>query len=138
VARLSLWRQAIASFSQSPVWGHGFRATRWLHGPSSYFTADSYYLEALADSGLIGLFLLFSFLGTLFISAGRLHRLARVQRDAVLQKFAAGYLAAFVGLLIINLFGGMFVMQKIWGTFLMLSALACNQLWLLRRKRGID
>ena len=132
VQRLFLWGETIRFFMQSPLWGHGFRATRWSMGPSGYFTADSYYLETLADTGLIGLMFFLLFAGTLYMSAIRLYKLAR--RDAFLRKFSIGYQAAFVGLMIVNLSGGMFMSQKIWGIFILLSALVCNQLHALRKQ----
>ncbi len=131
VQRLFLWGEAFRFFMQSPIWGHGFRATRWSMGPSAYFTADSYYLEMLADTGLVGLMFFFLFAGTLYMSAIRLHKLAR--ENAFLRKFSIGYQAAFVGLMFVNLFGGMFMSQKIWGIFILLSALMCNQLHRLRK-----
>lgn len=131
VQRLFLWGEAFRFFMQSPIWGHGFRATRWSMGPSAYFTADSYYIEILADTGLIGLIFFLFFAGTLYMSAIRLYKLAR--GDAFLRKFSIGYQAAFVGLMFVNLFAGMFMSQKIWGIFILLSALVCNQLHLLRR-----
>jgi O-antigen ligase len=133
VARLSLWGKTIRFFAQSPFWGRGFRATRWSMGPSAYFTADNYFLEILADTGLIGLILALLFLSTLYVSAIRLHKLAR--KKAFLQAFSIGYLMAFVGLVVINLFGGMFMSQKIWGTFIILSAVLCNQLHVEQKQR---
>ena len=133
VARLSLWGETIRFFAQSPLWGHGFRATRWSKGALDYFTADNYFLEILTDTGLIGLILALLFLGALYTSAIRLYRLAG--ENIFLQKFSIGYLGAFVGLMVINLFAGMFMSQKIWGIFILLSAVLCNQLHRERRRR---
>jgi hypothetical protein len=135
VKRLYLWGETLRFFAQSPLWGHGFRATRWSKGVTVYFTADNYYLEILADTGIIGLTLALLFFGTLYVSAVRLYRLARKRESIFLQKFSIGYLAAFVGLMMINLFAGMFMTQKIWGGFILLSAVLCNQLHRERRRQ---
>jgi len=131
VQRLFLWGETFRFFIQSPIWGHGFRATRWSMGPSAYFTADNYYLEMTADTGLIGLILFLLFVGMLYMSAIRLYKFAR--ENAFLRKFSIGYQAAFVGFMITNLLAGMFMSQKIWGIFILLSALICNQLHALRK-----
>lgn len=131
VDRLFLWGETFRFFIQSPLWGHGFRATRWSMGPSAYFTADNYYLEMLADTGLIGFMFFLLFAGTLYMSSIRLHKLAR--ENAFLRNFSIGYQAAFVGLMFVNLVAGMFMAQRIWGIFILLSALVCNQLHRLQK-----
>jgi len=131
VHRLFLWGETIRFFTKSPLWGHGFRATRWSKGPAAYFTADNYYLETLADTGLIGLALFIIFVGILYKSSIRLYKLA--SENVFLRKYSIGYQAVFVGLMFINLFSSMFMSQKIWGIFILLSAIMCNQLQVLRK-----
>ncbi len=124
--RYSMWNDTLSYISQSPLIGHGFRATRWSKGLSEYFTADSYYLELVADTGLIGLLFFSAFLFILARSSFRLCRL--VGRETFLGKFSIGYNGAFIGVMIANLVGSFFMAQRIWGVFILLSALICNQL----------
>lgn len=126
VARFSRWGEALLLFYQSPLWGNGFRATRWSRGPTGYFTADNYYLETMADTGIVGLALALMFLGVLYACAIRLFKLSKDNVD--LRAFAVGYQGALVAVVFVNIFAGMFMSQKIWGTFLVLSAVLCNQL----------
>jgi len=127
VSRLARWGLGARLFAQSPLWGNGFYATRWSQGSEvRFFTVDNYFLEMAADSGLIGILVALLFLGAVYIAARRLFKLAG--EDAVLRRFSIGYMATFVGLMVVSLTGSMFMSQKIWGAFVLLSALVCNQL----------
>ncbi len=125
VYRLFLWGESFRYFIQSPLFGHGYRATRWSEGIYRYFTADNYYLEMLSDTGIIGIAFLFFFLFHLYKSA---KMLSKYSTDHFIANFALGYQAAFIALLFINMTAGMFMAQRIWGTFILFSALLCNQL----------
>ena len=127
VHRLFLWGEAFRFFMNSPLWGNGFYTLE----PLTSLTADNYYLEMLANTGLIGLMCFFLFVRRLFISSIQLHNSNR--GNELLKKFSIGYQAAFVGAMFINLLGGMFMAQRIWGIFILFSAIVCNQLHALRK-----
>lgn len=125
LARFSMWGDAIRYFIESPIFGHGFRATRWSNGVSGYATADNYYLEMLSDTGVVGFFIFALFMYALFRSSVRLYGL--VSKNTLLYKISIGYQAAFIGTMVVNLVGSFFMAQRVWGIFIVLSALVCNQ-----------
>jgi hypothetical protein len=130
--RFSLWFETIGQIMLNPIVGGGFRSLRCLYGDSLNFTADNFYLETVADTGLIGLFLF-----TLFLSG--IYKKIKTKgpggcaHGPVVSNFLLSYRVIFWCILLINLTGSMFSTQTVWGTFVILSIVAMS---LNSNKRG--
>ncbi|NPV06368.1 MAG: O-antigen ligase family protein [Anaerolineae bacterium] len=124
VSRFGQWRLTWDLVAQSPIWGNGLRYTRWSLGADQYFTADNYYLETLADTGAVGLLLLCALLAGLYLRARRAYTFIRP--GDYLRLLTVGYVMALVALVLMNLVGGLFASQKVWGTFIFVSGMLCS------------
>ena len=120
-------REALEIFLLNPVTGVGFFAYQYY---TPLFTADNYYLQTLAETGLIGAGIMVLFFGSLIKSAGRA---TRRSLDSYAWKYRVGLLAMLVAMLVVNITGGIFYVQKVWGAFL----IVCGVWYVIRTPRPL-
>jgi O-antigen ligase len=123
--RTDLWRHVVPAIWQSPVWGHGFMASRFFalqytRGAWEPGHTHNAILEVLYNNGLVGLVLVLT-LNTILIR--NLARLIRyLPPEAVSYKVAAGCLAIYTNIILDGLmnanFGG-----RVGAPFMVLIAL---------------
>ena len=82
VARSTFIRDGVRLISESPVFGHGLGAFRWLAGDGSY--AHSNFIELGVSLGLVGLILYYGFHAAVFMKALVSGERASVVRTVVL------------------------------------------------------
>lgn len=121
--RFSMWNETFKQIAQSPIWGSGLGSLRWRFAGDPLFTADNYYLELMADTGVIGLCIFCFMLSRLYV--GRMNRQSYATPSAV-TNLLAGWRAIFWSILFINLTGNMFSSQTIWGMFAIIGGVAIS------------
>jgi hypothetical protein len=121
--RFSMWNETFHHIAESPIWGSGYASLRWRFAGDPIFAADNFYLELVADAGLVGLLLFVGLAAGLYVREIRLKRFRAVASPFV-ANFIVGSRAAFWGILWINLTGNMFATQTIWGMFVILGTMA--------------
>ncbi len=129
-ARLFVWRQAREVFSEYPVRGIGFWASRY-HPAFGGSTAHSQYLTALAELGVIG-FAALVWLGARIL--GMAIRFLRVARDPPMQTLATGYLCGLIGVLVHALFGETLQAFRLMGPLWTLTGLVFAGLTITERE----
>lgn len=110
--RVAGMRDAWLLFLQHPGTGCGFYGYQYF---GFGFTPDNYFFQLLAETGLAGFLLMVWFFSSL---AGTLRMR---QQDGFLESYRIGLMATLIAMLIVNLTGGIFYIQKIWGPFLMVA-----------------
>ncbi len=123
--RFFLWEQVILSMPEHLFFGVGYGNF------SSYFddlTADNYYIEVLATTGILGLFLLVYMFSQIILYVYR----AKAYRNTYYFSFRAAYLAAFVGILVASMFAGLFYNPRVMGLFWFFTALMFRYIQLNR------
>lgn len=102
LGRLGMYLSAWNLFLSSPIHGHGFGNFRYLYdpvlamAPVGLLDAHNIYLKALAETGIIGTFLLMFLFYTVIRTAQRQHRTAESRLDQII---GYGVLAAMVSIL---------------------------------------
>lgn len=98
VIRLELWTEAIQHWRTSPIWGIGVGQFRELSG----HVAHNMYFQVLAEQGVIGVVILFGWLGAIIwnLLRGVLHR-----DDPDRVAMASSWLLALIAILVMGLTG---------------------------------
>ena len=121
-------RDAIIIFMDNPIIGYGFNAFQHY---GLFFTPDNYYLQMAAETGLIGVLFFVLFMLELYKSI-------KLSGKYVANKFVVNYriglTATIVAMLIVNLTGNLFYIQKVWGPFL----IVCGIWYSLRKEIVLD
>lgn len=110
-------RDSFYIFWHSPVFGYGFNAYQFFGLKN---TPDNYFLQSLAETGVIGFALLVlffiktlqSFLSNKFLDS-----------DNFIRNYRIGMSAVISAMLLVNFSSGIFYVQKVWGTFLIFIAI---------------
>lgn len=105
-------REALEIFFYNPVSGVGFAAYPYY---AKLFAPDNYYLQLLAETGLIGAGLMVLFFVSL--TKSMCNPVVR-PADLYLWKYRLGIITTMIAMLIVNITGGIFYIQKVWGAFL--------------------
>ncbi|MEM9611075.1 MAG: O-antigen ligase family protein [Actinomycetota bacterium] len=93
-SRTELWSQAFAVFAESPLFGHGFFATRGIFLEFiGLGGAHNAYVEVLVDLGIVGMFF---WLGIFFACGGELRRNLNRDRFDPDAPLLAGMMAAIL------------------------------------------
>jgi hypothetical protein len=108
--------EALYVFVEFPFLGCGFFGFSF-YSPQ-FGTAECFYAQILAETGIIGFGLLFIFLFTVWK-----YTRTRYPIGTFAYKYQVGFRGAFVAALVANLTGTLFYDQRIWGLFLVLSAI---------------
>jgi O-Antigen ligase len=119
-------RNSLEMFATHPVTGYGFNAFQFF---GSANTPDNYFLQILAETGLPGFGLLIMFLYTLVIST---KPQGETSRDNFLSTYRIGFRGALIAMILVNLTGGIFYIQKAWGPFLIVAGI-----WLCISRRRL-
>jgi O-antigen ligase len=141
VERLAHWQAAVNMASERPWLGVGFGNYEAAYGDYRLIAwriplghAHNYYLNLLAETGLLGLT---TFIGFWLFVIGATWR-ARAHRDPQVHILAAGLLGAWGYLAVHSLTDNLFVNNLFLhiGTMLGLAALLYNQAWHSTRPQG--
>ena len=125
--RLLTIRDAWSIFLEFPIMGVGFFAYSY-HSPE-FGTAENFYFQLLAETGLFGLsfFMIFLYLVSRYLGTG-------FQPGSFAYRYQIGFKGVFIAALVANLTGTLFYDQRIWGLFLFLSAIQIRLVLDHRRK----
>jgi len=107
--------EAFSVFMRSPLVGVGFFSFSH-HSPLG--TAENFFAQMLAETGIVGFALLMVFLFQIWQ-----YTKTEFHRESFAHKYQIGFRGAFVAGIVANLAGGFFYDQRIWGLFLVLSAI---------------
>lgn len=111
---------AVRVAADHPVLGLGYGM---YSGGSELFTPDNFFLQSLAETGLIGVVICMIVLSRLFEVGSRLKKSTDVERIRL-----GRMLKALLWLLIVaNVSSGLFYSQKIWGPFLIVCGLCLGE-----------
>lgn len=108
--------EAFKTFIESPFLGCGFFGFSY-HSPQ-FGTAESFYAQMLAETGIVGFFLLLAFLVTVWRYTN-----TKFKADSFAYKYQIGFRGAFIAAIVANLTGTLFYDQRIWGLILVLAAI---------------
>jgi len=135
--RLKIWGIVTQEFTRRPFIGHGFGSVPSMtEGKlSKPFSAHSLYFETLADSGLLGIVVLFWLFVACFRSGAELLRIGSSQ---LTRGLSIGFLAATVALILANVFGQRFTHSTIAGTYFFLAGLVDRNIRIERQRRSQD
>ncbi len=122
--RFTMWNETFNEILKSPIWGSGLGSLRWRFAGEPLFTADNYYFEIVADSGLIGLGVFIYMLKKFYVRRLDLRALRGAPNVTI--NFLSSARAIFWAILLINFTGNMFSSQTIWGMFVILSCIAIS------------
>lgn len=117
----TLWPQAVAGFQRNPLLGSGYatlnkvKLTDFIEADGT----DNNFLRTLGETGLLGVL---TFYGLVVVGLFYAVK-AYFSKDALLQTFAAGYLAGSLGLLINAIYIDVYASSKVAFTFWMLTGM---------------
>lgn len=121
-------REALEIFLYNPISGIGFAAYPYY---ATLFAPDNYYLQILAETGLIGA----SFMILFFVSLLKsMYNSIERSIDPYLWQYRLGITTTLIAMLIVNITGGIFYIQKIWGAFL----IVCGVWYIVKRPEPLD
>jgi len=120
--RFDIWKAALAATVRSPIIGYGYAAVPYLTGPvlSRPYSAHSLYVETAAQSGIVGLTVLF-WLISACVRSGR--ELLALASDSATRGLAVGFLAGTLAILLACVFGQRLTHTVVAGTFFFLAGL---------------
>jgi O-antigen ligase len=120
--RLRSWREAVAAWTHSPLWGLGVTGGPFM---------DAMYPKLLADVGLLGIVAF----GFLMWSVYRLARSALEEvDDPYFRGIITGFLLGFVGMLVHGIGANTFIIVRIMEPFWLYAALIAKVVHLRSRK----
>ncbi|MNS94724.1 O-Antigen ligase [compost metagenome] len=123
--RMDAWRHGLEVFLDNPIAGVGYAG--YPHFTTSVVvTPESYYIEILADLGIIGFFLFMTFSISALYKYLQLFRASRQQYEPHFSNLLAALFAALIGLLVGNLTANNFFDPSLLLLFLVISTLAFN------------
>jgi len=117
-------QEALKIFIQSPIWGCGYNGFKFLG--INMFTADDFYLQTLAETGLVGFFLMIIFHISLLRLSFQNKSFALNINNSFFALFKTGFSYALLTMIIVNLTSGIFYIQKIWGPFIIIAGILLN------------
>ena len=129
--RFDIWKIAMAAFVKSPIIGYGYAAVPYITGKvlERPYSAHSLYVETAAQSGIVGLVVLF-WLVTACVRSGR-ELLAR-SSEGTPRGLAVAFLAGTLALLLANIFGQRFTHMTVAGSYFFLAGLVDRSIALER------
>lgn len=107
--------EAIRMFLESPLYGVGFFG---FSHHSILGTAENFFAQILAETGIIGFTLFIAFLFHVWQCTK-----IKFKRESFAYNYQIGFRGVFVAGIVANLTGSFFYDQRIWGLFLVLSAI---------------
>lgn len=108
--------EAFKVFLKSPIFGCGFFGFSYQNPQLG--TAENFFMQLLAETGSIGLMLFIWFLVNLWRQTAK-----DFKRGSFSDLYQKGFRGVFVAAIVVNMSGTLFYDQRIWGLFLMLSAI---------------
>lgn len=129
--RFDIWKIAMAAFVRSPIIGYGYAAVPYITGKvlERPYSAHSLYVETAAQSGIIGLVVLF-WLITACVRSGR--ELLTLSPGGTPRGLAVAFLAGTLALLLANVFGQRFTHMTVAGSYFFLAGLVDRSIALER------
>lgn len=133
--RLEIWSIVLRSWIRSPIVGYGYGTVPYLTQDrlTRPFSAHSLYFGTMGEAGLVGLVALFWLLNACLRSGLELRRIAT---SPLTRGLATSFLAAFVALLVANVFGQRFEHISIAGTFFFIAGLVDRSILFERTARA--
>ncbi|HLI34581.1 MAG TPA: O-antigen ligase family protein [Terriglobia bacterium] len=111
-ARIELWEDAKALFRQNPVIGLGFDTYEFLGRVGPYRDTHNYYMKALSETGIVGIFLFLWLLKKMWKLGNRLFKTAE---DPFWQSMGLGFMALMGSIVVLNFFGDRWTYQQLDG-----------------------
>jgi O-antigen ligase len=109
--RLNSWKESIAVWKKSPIWGQGVTGGPFM---------DAMYPRVLSETGLLGVA---AFLA-LIMAIGRIgRRVATEGADPYVKGLAVGFVFGFIGLLVHAIGANTFIIVRIMEPFWLVAAL---------------
>jgi O-antigen ligase len=120
--RFDIWKAALAATVRSPIVGYGYAAVPYLTAPvlDRPYSAHSLYVETAAQSGIVGLTVLF-WLISACVRSGR--ELLALASDSATRGLAVGFLAGTLAIMLACVFGQRLTHTVVAGTFFFLAGL---------------
>jgi hypothetical protein len=115
-------REAFIVFLNFPLLGCGFFG--FSYQAPELGTAESFYLQLLAETGIIGFGMLIMFLVKLWS-----YTKTEFHKGSFSYLYQIGFRGAFSAAIFANLTGTLFYDQRIWGLFLMLGAIQVKNVY---------
>jgi len=132
--RLTLWDDALAVFSTSPLMGTGFNTYAYMHRVRDYEDTHNYYLKVLVEMGILGLLFFVVVIARLFWVGFKLYRTAKDPLYRAIGLGLAGWLAcAFIA----NCFGDRWTYLQVDGYMWILAGFVA-QAWLVERNAASE
>lgn len=117
-------QESINVFLESPIWGCGYNGFKFLD--LKMFTADNYYMQTLAETGIVGFFLMILFHVSLFRLLLKKKYFPSSRGNNFLPFFRIGCFLMLISMILVNFTSGIFYIQKVWGPYLIVAALLVN------------
>jgi O-antigen ligase len=129
--RFDIWKIALAATLRSPIIGYGYASVPYLTGKvlDRPFSAHSLYVETAAQSGIVGLVVLF-WLITACVRSGK--ELLALSPEGASRGLAVAFLAGTLALLLANVFGQRFTNMTVAGSYFFLAGLVDRSIALER------
>ncbi|MBM3307536.1 MAG: O-antigen ligase family protein [Candidatus Eisenbacteria bacterium] len=129
--RFEIWKVALAATLRSPIIGYGYASVPYLTGRvlDRPYSAHSLYVETAAQSGIVGLVVLF-WLIKACVGSGR--ELLSLSPRGAPRGLAVGFLSGTVALLLACVFGQRLTHVTIAGTYFFLAGLVDRSIALER------
>jgi len=129
--RFDIWKIALAASLRSPIIGYGYASVPYLTGRvlDRPFSAHSLYVETAAQSGIVGLVVLF-WLITACVRSGK--ELLAISPEGASRGLAVAFIAGTLALLLANVFGQRFTNMTVAGAYFFLAGLVDRSIALER------
>jgi len=130
--RFDIWKIALAASLRSPIIGYGYAAVPYITGKvlERPYSAHSLYVETAAQSGIVGLVVLFWLVTACVRSGSELLRLS--PGGGTPRGLAVAFLAGTLALLLANVFGQRFTHMTVAGSYFFLAGLVDRSIALER------
>jgi len=133
--RLVLWEDAFELFKLNPVTGSGFQSYQYLGRVGPYRDTHNYFLKVLAETGIVGMFLLLALLWKLFRLG--LHLFTQAE-SPLWSGLGLGFVALMFSAMVLNCFGDRWTYQQVDGYVWILLGCVITGLRITNEGREVD
>jgi len=135
-ARLELWEDAFELFKRNPLTGTGFQTYRHMDRVGSYHDTHNYFVNILAETGVVGMVLFLTLLWKLTKLGFSLFTQAR--EDPFWAAIGLGFVALMVTAAVANCFGDRWTYQQVDGYLWILAGCVLTGIRITAERNAVD